>query len=69
MLDIINREKEEFIMVVSPIFSTSVVENLLHTDTKSVEIIDTPEAIYDRLIFDGNDALEYKEKHKKYYIE
>lgn len=69
MLDIINREKEEFIMVVSPIFSTSVVENLLHTDTKSVEIIDTPEAIYDRLIFDGNDALEYKEKHKKYYMQ
>ena len=68
MLDIINQEKENFIMVVSPIFSTSAVENLLLTDTKSIEIIDTPEAIYDRLILDGEDALEYKEKHKEHYM-
>lgn len=68
MLDIINKEKEDFIMVVSPIFSTSVVENILRTDTKSIEIIDTPEAIYDRLILDGEEALEYKEKHKKHYM-
>lgn len=68
MLDIINKEKEDFIMVVSPIFSASVVENILFTDTKSIEIIDTPEAIYDRLILEGDDALEYKEKHKEYYM-
>ncbi len=68
MLDIINKEKEDFIMAVSPIFSTSVVENLLLTDTKSIEIIDTPEAIYDRLIPDEEDALEYKEKHKEHYM-
>ena len=68
MWDIINKEKEDFIMVVSPIFSISVVANLLSTDTTSIEIIDTPEAIYDRLIFDGDDALEYKEKHKEYYM-
>lgn len=68
MLDIINQEKEDFIMVVSPIFSTSIVENILLTDTKSIEIIDTPEAIYDRLILDGEDALEYKEKHKEHYM-
>lgn len=68
MLDIINKEKEDFIMAVSPIFSTSVVENILSTNTTSIEIIDTPEAIYDRLILDGNDALEYKEKHKKHYM-
>lgn len=68
MLDIINQEKEDFIMVVSPIFSTSIVENILLTDTKSIEIIDTPEAIYDRLILDGEDALEYKEKHKDHYM-
>lgn len=68
MWDIINKEKEDFIMVVSPIFSISVVANLLSTNTTSIEIIDTPEAIYDRLIFDGDDALEYKEKHKEYYM-
>lgn len=68
MLDIINKEKEDFIMVVSPTFSASVVENILFTDTKSIEIIDTPEAIYDRLILEGDDALEYKEKHKEYYM-
>lgn len=68
MLEIINQEKEDFIMIVSPIFSTSAVENLLLTDTKSIEIIDTPEAIYDRLVLDGEDALEYKEKHKEHYM-
>jgi len=68
MLNIINQEKEDFIMVVSPIFSASVIANLLLTDTKSIEIIDTPEAIYDRLILDGEDALEYKEKHKAHYM-
>ncbi len=55
-------------MAVSPIFSISVFENILLTDTKSIEIIDTPEAIYDRLILDGEDALEYKEKHKEHYM-
>lgn len=68
MLDIINQEKGDFIMAVSPIFSPSVVENLLLTDTESIEIIDTPEAIYDRLILDGEDALEYKEKYKEHYM-
>lgn len=69
MLDIINKEKEDFIMAVSPIFSTSVVENILSTNTTSIEIIDTPKAIYDRLILDCEDALEYKEKHKEHYMQ
>lgn len=68
MLDIINKEKK-FIMAVSPIFSASVIENVLFTDTMSIEIIDTPEAIYDRLILEGADALEYKEKHKEHYVQ
>lgn len=68
MLDIINKEKN-FIMAVSPIFSASVIENVLFTDTMSIEIIDTPEAIYDRLILEGADALEYKEKHKEHYMQ
>ena len=68
MMNIIDFESESFIMAVSPIFSASVVEELLNTDTTSIEIIDTPEAIYDRLILEGDDALEYKEKHKEYYM-
>lgn len=69
MMNIIDTETNDFIMAVSPIFSSSVVEELLDTDTISIEIIDTPEAIYDRLILEGYDALEYKEKHKDYYMQ
>lgn len=68
MINIIESEKEDFIMAVSPIFSTIVVEELLDTDTTSIEIIDTPEAIYDRLILEGDDALKYKENHKDHYM-
>jgi shikimate kinase len=69
MMNIIDTENKDFIMAVSPIFSSSVVEELLDTDTISIEIIDTPEAIYDRLILDGDDALEYKERHKEHYMQ
>ncbi len=68
MMNIIGSENHDFVMAVSPIYSTSVVEELLDTDTISIEIVDTPEAIYDRLILEGDDALEYKEKHKDHYI-
>lgn len=68
MLNIINSEMEDYIMAVSPIFSASVIENILLTNTTSIEIIDTPEAIYDRLILEGDDALEYKERHKEHYL-
>ena len=69
MMNIIDTENKDFIMAVSPIFSSSVVDELLDTDTISIEIIDTPEAIYDRLIFEGDDALEYKERHKEHYMQ
>lgn len=69
MMNIIDTENKDFIMAVSPIFSSSVVEELLDTDTISIEIIDTPEAIYDRLILEGDDALEYKERHKEHYMQ
>lgn len=69
MMNIINTENKDFIMAVSPIFSSSVVDKLLDTDTISIEIIDTPEAIYDRLILEGDDALEYKERHKEHYMQ
>ena len=68
MLNVINNETEDFIMAVSPIYSVSVVEDILMTNTISIEITDTPEAIYDRLILEGDDALEYKEIHKDYYM-
>ena len=69
MMNIIDTENKDFIMAVSPIFSSSVVEELLDTDTISIEIIDTPEAICDRLILEGDDALEYKERHKEHYMQ
>ena len=69
MMNIIEFDNNDFIMAVSPIYSASVVEELLDTDTISIEIVDMPEAIYDRLILEGDDALEYKEKHKKHYIQ
>lgn len=69
MMNIIESDNNDFIMAVSSIYSTSVVEELLDTDTISIEIVDTPEAIYDRLILEGDDALEYKEKHKEHYIQ
>ena len=68
MLNIIENGENNFIMAVSPIFSKNIVEELLMTNTKSIEIIDTFEAIYDRLILEGEDALEYKEKHKEHYM-
>ena len=69
MMNIIDTENKDFIMAVSPIFSSSVVDKLLDTDTISIEIIDTPEAIYDRLILEGDDALEYKERYKEHYMQ
>ena len=69
IMNIIDTENKDFIMAVSPIFSSSVVDKLLDTDTISIEIIDTPEAIYDRLILEGDDALEYKERHKEHYMQ
>lgn len=69
MMNIIDTENKDFIMAVSPIFSSSVVDELLDTDTISIEIIDTPEAIYDRLILEGDDALEHKERHKEHYMQ
>lgn len=69
MMNIIYTENKNFIMAVSPIFSSSVVDELLDTDTISIEIIDTPGAIYDRLILEGDDALEYKERYKEHYMQ
>lgn len=67
MISIINNS-DNFIMAVSPIFSELIIEEILKYDIKSIEIVDTPKAIYDRLILDGEDALEYKEKHKQHYL-
>ncbi len=68
MQEIIDNDKDNFIMAVSPIYSTSNAESILDTDTVSIELIDTVEAIYDRIIFDGKEDLEYKEKHREYYM-
>lgn len=68
MLDIISDEENDFIMAVSPIFSIECIENILDTNVDSIEIIDNADSIYDRLVLEGDDALEYKTKHKEYYM-
>lgn len=67
MINIINNN-DNFIMAVSPIFSSSIINEILKFDIKSIEIIDTPKAIYDRLILEGEDALEYKERYRQHYM-
>ena len=65
MVDIICKESDNFIMVVSPIFSASIIENILFTNNVSIEIIDTPEAIHDRLIIEEDNTLDYKEHYMR----
>ena len=61
----ISKESDNFIMVVSPIFSASIIENILFTNNISIEIIDTPEAIHDRLIIEEDNTLDYKEHYMR----
>lgn len=47
---------------------------LLQDDVVTIELLDTPENIFDRMVFsDENDVIykddEYKNKHKAYYLE
>ena len=58
MIDSISKENDNFIMVVSPIFSASIIENILFTNYLS---IDTLESIYNRLIIEEDNTLDYKE--------
>ena len=73
ILDII-KNNDNFVMNITLIYIKSIVDEILKTDTISVELIDSVESIYDRIVFyDENDVLmpdskEYRDKHKSHYI-
>ena len=73
-LDVINN-KDNFVMAISFIYIEEIVNNIINTDTISVEIIDNVECIYDRILFyDENDEVmldskEYRDMYREYYID
>jgi shikimate kinase len=72
--DLINNQKSHAVIAVCPIYHARNFNALL--DSKkifAIELLDTAENIFDRLVFsDENDHVykddEYKEKHRAYYI-
>ena len=72
-LDVINN-KDNFVMAISFIYIEEIVNNIINTDTISVEIIDNVECIYDRILFyDENDEVmldskEYRDMYREHYI-
>ena len=71
-LDVINNN-DNFVMTITLICDSKIVNNIIKTDTISVELIDSLESIYDRILFyDENDELipdskEYRDSHEEYY--
>ena len=61
-------------MAMSFIYREEIVNNIVNTDTISIEITDNLESIYDRILFyDENDKVlpdskEYRDKYKQHYI-
>ncbi len=72
--NIIENASKNKIIAVSPMYYSSFFSKFLkRSDVLAIELQDTPENIFDRLIFsDENDNAykddEYKNQHKKYYI-
>lgn len=68
------RQHENIVMAVSPIFYAEIVKPLLAADDViAIELRDTTEHIFERLVFsDENDVVyqddAYKEQHKEYYL-
>lgn len=71
---LIKKYKDNLVIAISPIYYASIFESLLsEKDIFSIELQDSVEHIFDRLIFsDENDNLykddEYKNEHKDYYL-
>ena len=71
-LDVINNN-DDFVMIITLICDEEIVNHIINTDTISVELIDSFESIYDRIMFyDENDepmpdSKEYRDKHKAHY--
>ncbi len=73
ILDII-KNNDNFVLTITEIYYKRLVDKILKTDTVSVELIDSVESIYERILFyDDNDELEpdsieYRDKHRDYYL-
>ena len=73
VFDIINNQ-DNFVVAMSFIYLEEIVNNIVNTDTISIEITDNVESIYDRILFyDENDNVlpdskEYRDKYKQHYI-
>lgn len=72
MQTLLEQEKDDFVLAVSPIYSVFAVNRILKIkDVINIEITDTVQAIYDRLVFedlDPEETLQYKEERKYHYI-
>lgn len=72
--EIVNNN-DNFVMVVTLIYDENIVKQITGLkNTLSIELIDSVEAIYDRIVFyDENDILipdskEYRDKNRSHYI-
>ncbi len=72
--NIIENDSKNKVIAVSPIYySRNFTKFLKRKDVLAIELQDSPQNIFERLVFyDENDNVykddEYKNKHKKYYI-
>ncbi|MBN2852915.1 MAG: hypothetical protein JXQ23_09305 [Clostridia bacterium] len=72
--DIIAENEEDMVIAVSPIFNKFCIESLVNLkQVFPIELQDTKEHIFERLLFsEENDIIykddEYKNKHKEYYL-
>lgn len=73
--DILNSSDKSKVIAVTPISNIEYISDILDYDgILSIELKDSAENIFDRLVFsDENDIIykddEYKNKHKNYYME
>ena len=73
--DLICKSSFSKVIAVTPLSNIEFVSDMLGTDNiLSIELQDSPENIFDRLVFsDENDIIykddEYKNKHKNHYME
>lgn len=72
--DLLKEYKDNIVIAVSPIYYARFFNSLLNLENViAIELQDSEEHIFERLVFsDENDNIykddEYKEKHKDYYI-
>ncbi len=74
VIDRILRKKQDKVFAISPIAYSEIFNvHLFRKDVIAIDMLDTPNHIFDRLVFsDENDEVyedeEYKNSHKEYYL-